>query len=74
MKLYGYAYDTLWEISSITFTPTLFSEDFHVTIQMTDYFTSKAHEITILSKNHEDVFNKFESLSYFKDKFPEIFI
>ena len=40
MKLYGCAYDSIWEITGISFTPTLFGK-FSVVINMTNHFTSE---------------------------------
>jgi len=40
MKLYGCAYDSIWEITGISFTPTLFGK-FSVVIDMTNHFTSE---------------------------------
>jgi len=73
MKLYGCAYDSIWEITGISFTPTLFGK-FSVVIDMTNHFTSEEASSEFQSDDYQSVFERFRSLSYFEDKFPEHFL
>jgi hypothetical protein len=73
MKLYGCAYDSIWEITCISFMPTLFDK-FSVVVEMVNHFTLEKKRLEFISNDYQPVFERFQPLPYFEDKFPEHFL
>lgn len=73
MKLYGCAYDSIWEITCISFMPTLVDK-FSVVVEITNYFTSEKKRIEFKSDDYQAVFKRFQPLPYFQNKYPEYFL
>ena len=65
--------DSIWEVTCISFRPTVFG-NFSVVVDIKNHFTSRIRRLDFKAGNYESVFEKFKPLSYFKDRYPEHFL